>query len=50
MASGEVVQISLERYTELIRKETMYDKYMEDKVFNIYVGVKPEKIKEGKHA
>ena len=48
MAAAGVIEISLERYTELIRKETMYDKYMEDKVINIYVGVKPEKIKEGK--
>ena len=47
MERGKVIQISLERYTELIRKETMYDKFMEDKEMNIYVGIKPEKIKWG---
>lgn len=46
MANGKV-EISLERYTELIRKETMLDKYLEDKVFNIYAAVKPELIGEG---
>ena len=40
----EALSISLERYDELIRKETILDKLMEGKDINIYLY---QKVEEG---
>lgn len=43
------VQISLERYEELIKKETIYDKIMEKRDVNLYLFEKvEEEINNGK--
>ena len=43
------VQISLERYEELVKKEAIYDKIMEKRDVNLYLFEKVEEdIKNGK--
>lgn len=43
------VQISLERYEELVKKEVIYDKIMEKRDVNLYLFEKVEEdIKNGK--
>lgn len=32
-----MVEISLSRYSELVKKEALFDLYMRDKEFNVYV-------------
>lgn len=41
------IKIDLERYNELIRKETILDKLMEDKDISIYLY---QKVEEGANA
>ena len=38
------IQIDLERYEELVKKEVLFDKLMEDKKLNIYLY---QEVKEG---
>lgn len=40
------IKIDLERYDELIRKETLFDKLMEGKELSVYPYVKAEEVKD----